>query len=126
MSRTIVALVVLALVLAVPALAASGRSGSAAKWDARHLPSPAPGYLPRSSRPTTSTWNAAHVPSPAPGYLPRTVPVKVQIVRVSQAGGFDFRDAAIGAAVGAFALAAIGGAVLLATGFRPASDTPGV
>jgi hypothetical protein len=104
-----------AVVLLAPGLSARAGSGGPA-WNAAHLPSPAPGYLPRMTPAPTfvSAWNAVHVPSPAPGYLPRASRQPVQVVRVP-ASGFRFRDAGIGAAVATLALALLGAGLLAAT-----------
>jgi hypothetical protein len=45
----------------------------------------------------------------------------VQVVRVVNPGGFDFRDAGIGAALGAVALAVIGGLVIVLHHDHPAA-----
>jgi hypothetical protein len=48
----------------------------------------------------------------------RSTPAQAQVVRVVKPGGFDFRDAGIGAAVGVLALALVGGGVLVILGDR--------
>jgi hypothetical protein len=58
---------------------------------------------------------AMHAPSDS---VKRAAPVKSQVVQVVEPGGFDFRDAGIGAAVGALGLALVGGAVLVGRGNR--------
>jgi hypothetical protein len=110
MFRICVTLAAAMVALALAGVASAGGNASAS-WNAKHLPSPAPGYLPPSD---TGAWNATHLPSPAPGYLPQTVRTSVAFVRVPAPSGFHLRDAAIGAAFSAFALAVLGGAVLVA------------
>jgi hypothetical protein len=113
MLRSLIAVAATVAALALAGVASAG-GNAAATWDATHLPSPAPGYLP----PTSSAWNATHLPSPAPGYLPQTVRTSIAFVRVPARQSFSLRDAAIGAAFGAFALAVLGGAVLVAVRAR--------
>jgi hypothetical protein len=98
------------------ALALAG--AAAADWNSDHLPSPAPGYLPKTTTVDTAAWNAAHLPSPAPGYLPQTVRTRIAFVRVPAPRGFVYRDAAIGAALGALFVAVLGGTVLVAVRAR--------
>jgi hypothetical protein len=49
------------------------------------------------------------------------VAAPVQVVRVVKPGGFDFRDAAIGAVVGALALTILGGTLLVTRHERSAT-----
>ena len=65
---------------------------------------------------TTASTPAAPVNLLQDGkYLPTptSAPASVEVVRVVRPGGFDFRDAGIGAAVGALVIALIGGVVIL-------------
>jgi len=91
---------------------------AAADWNTDHLPSPAPGYLPKTVTVDTAAWNARNLPSPAPGYLPQTVLTRLAFGRVPAPRGFVYRDAAIGAALGALAVAVLGGCVLVAVRAR--------
>ena len=101
--------------LATAATALPLAAGASADWNARHLPSPAPGYLPKTTATVDiAAWNAAHLPSPAPGYLPQTTITHIAFVPVREPRGFAYRDAAIGAAFGALALAVLVGTVLVA------------
>lgn len=109
---TALATAVTALTFAAAAVAAPG------DWNATHLPSPAPGYLPKTTTVDTAAWNSAHLPSPAPGYLPQTVRTRIAFVRLPASRAFAYRDAAIGAAFGAFVLAVFVGTVLVAVRAR--------
>lgn len=92
MSRTTVTLVALTAALALPGLSsAADRSGGAAAWDTQHLPSPAPGYLPR--------------------FEPTRQPI---VVVRSVDGGFSWGDASIGLAVGIGVALSASGAVVVA------------
>jgi len=108
--------------LATFATALTLAGAAAADWNSDHLPSPAPGYLPKTTTVDTAAWNAAHLPSPAPGYLPQTVRTRIAFVRIPAARGFVYRDAAIGAALGALAVAVLGGTVLVAVRARHEAD----
>jgi hypothetical protein len=99
-------------------LAASAVAGG---WNAEHLPSPAPGYLPKTTV-DEAAWNASHLPSPAPGYLPQTVRTRIAFGRLPASRGFAYRDAAIGATFGALVLAVLVGGVLVAVRARRESD----
>jgi hypothetical protein len=96
MSRVLIAIAVVSLVL--PATAS-----------AIHEPG-------NSSSPQTSSITTYN-PLRDGKYLPepvRAVQQPAQVVQVIKPGGFDFRDAGIGAAVGALVLAVLGGSVLVA------------
>ena len=67
---------------------------------------------------TTASTPAAPVNLLQDGkYLPAqtSAPASVQVVRIVKPGGFDYRDAGIGAAVAALAIALVGGVVILAS-----------
>ena len=97
-------------------------SAIAGDWNTEHLPSPAPGYLPKTTTVDTAAWDASHLPSPAPGYLPQTVRTRIAFVRLPASRAFAYRDAAIGASFGALALAVLVGGVLVAVRARRESD----
>jgi hypothetical protein len=92
MLRTITATALLAAALALPsgALAMNGPAGGTSNS------SPAPVNLLRDGK-----------------YLPTATAATVQVVRIVRPGGFDFRAAGIGAAVGALVLAVIGGVAIV-------------
>jgi hypothetical protein len=114
MKRKIATVAAVSSLALSPIATAAGNGGS--NWNATHLPSPAPGYLPKQypAPADVSAWDAQHLPSPAPGYLPRTTAQPVTVIRLTS-DGFRFHDAAIGAAAGALGVAFLGGAVLVAT-----------
>ena len=114
MFRLFTALATAATALTLASAAAAG------DWNAQHLPSPAPGYLPKIV--DTVAWDVAHLPSPAPGYLPQTVRTRIAFVAVPESRGFVYRDAAIGAAFGALVLAILVGTVLVAVRARRESE----
>jgi len=109
----------LAAVVTALTFAASAVAGD---WNAEHLPSAAPGYLPKTTTVDTAAWNASHLPSPAPGYLPQTVRTRIAFVRLPASRGFAYRDAAIGATFGSLVLAVLVGGVLIAVRARRESD----
>jgi hypothetical protein len=58
------------------------------------------------------------------GSAPTTASVGIQTVRVIRPGGFNFRDAGIGAAVGALVFAVLGGVVIARFRRRDATPAP--
>jgi hypothetical protein len=95
MLRTLAAAAVSVAALALPAagLAMNGPTGGAP-------------VAPASASPTNYLRDAKYTPTPI-----AATPVK--IVRIVKPAGFDVHDAAIGAVLGALALALLGGVVLV-------------
>ena len=100
MLRTLAAIALLTVALALPgsALAMNGPTGGDVGLDADEHGA---GQPPARRQ----------VPADADGRARR----RVEVVRVVKPGGFDFRDAGIGAAVGALVIALVGGVVILAS-----------
>ena len=94
MLRTIITTAAVAATLALPSgvLAMNGPAGGTS------ASSPAPVNLLRDGK---------YLPTPT------AAPAAVQVVRIVRPGGFDFRDAGIGAAVAVLALAVIGGIAIV-------------
>jgi hypothetical protein len=97
MLRTLAASTLATAALALPgsALAMNGPTGGAS---ASTQTSTAPVNLMRDGK---------YLPTPT------ATAATVEVVRVVKPGGFDFRDAGIGAAVGALVIALVGGVVIL-------------
>ena len=79
-------------------------------------------YTPRPTatgdKPVNLLRDGKYAPSPT------TASGGIQVVRVIRPGGFDFRDAGIGAAVGALTLAVLGGVVIARFRNRVATPAP--
>lgn len=103
MLRTLAAITLLTVALALPggALAMNGPTG---------------GTSTSTSAPVNLLRDGKYLPTPTPA------PNPVEVVRVVKPGAFDFRDAGIGAALGALAIAVIGGAAIVFT--RGSRGTP--
>ena len=97
MLRTLAAIALLAVALAVPgtALAMNGPTGGTS--------------TSTGAAPVNLLRDGKYLPTPT------AAPATVEVVRVVKPGGFDFRDAGIGAAVGALVIALVGGVVILAS-----------
>jgi hypothetical protein len=97
MLRTLAAIALLTAALALPgsALAVNGPTGGTS---ASTQTSTAPVNLLRDGK---------YLPTPT------AAPTTVEVVRVVKPAGFDYRDAGIGAAVGALVIALVGGVVIL-------------
>ena len=109
MLRTLAAIALLSIALALPgsALAVNGPSGGTS---ASTQTSTAPVNLLRDGK---------YLPTPTAS------PASIEVVRVVKPGGFDYRDAGIGAAVGALVIALVGGVVILVSHNGSATSVAG-
>lgn len=105
MLRTLTAASVAALVLALPA-AGLAMNGPVGGDPGTVIPLPA-NYL-RDAKYSPAPWAAA----------------PVQVADVVKPGGFDYQDAAVGAAVGVLALTILGGTLLVIRHERDATHVP--
>jgi hypothetical protein len=115
--RGALAVAVAAAALVVPAYASAAAGDGAFAGASAHLAS-AQDFAnhPEIAQPASSVaaWDAQHLPSPAPGYLPRTTTQPVRPVHVTSPSSGS-HDAGIGAAFAAFVLALLGGAAVIVT-----------
>jgi len=89
----------------------------------------APGNNAKASPPSASVWTASslEVDRLGPKYVPLQHPLSpapVTVVRVVRPGGFDWRDAAIGAGVSGFGLALVAGLAMLVSQRRRRAGLP--
>ena len=95
MLRTLAAITLLTVALALPgsALAMNGPTGGTS--------------TSTPAAPVNLLRDGKYLPTPT------AAPTTVEVVRVVKPGGFDFRDAGVGAAVAALVIALVGGVVIL-------------
>jgi len=95
MLRTLAAIALLTVALALPGgtLAMNGPTGGTS--------------ASTPAAPVNLLRDGKYLPTPT------AAPATVEVVRVVKPGGFDFRDAGVGAAVGALVIALVGGVVIL-------------
>lgn len=110
MLRTLITIAAVAAVLALPGSALALH----APLEGAHTSKPAA----TGDKPVNLLRDGKYLPTPTTG-----ASGTVEIVRVIKPGGFDFRDAGIGAGIGAVALALLGGVVIALSREREATRT---